>query len=177
LCIPRPFSGVFCLHAPFSFGFALSRFPWQVSLLVLVTAFLRFGGGPSPLQWGLGCLHGRSPLLPQGHASNQQCRSGQPTKTGRDRAGRRERAIPPSTGDCSAQPRMRRGVRAAVRRPVQRHLLMAPTPGRRALERLCGHPPSNDHARRARQGSRTGKVGRRSSERVLSFSCFNSSRR
>jgi hypothetical protein len=56
--------------------------------------------GPRPLQWGLGCLHGRSPLLPQGHASNQQCRSGQPTKTGRDGAGRRERAIPPSTGDC-----------------------------------------------------------------------------
>jgi hypothetical protein len=40
--------------------------------------------------------------------------------------------------ETSAQPRMQRGDRAAVRRPVRRHLLMAPWPDRRALERLCG---------------------------------------
>jgi hypothetical protein len=64
-----------------------------------------------------------------------------------------------------------------VRRPVRRHLLMAPMPDRRALERLCGHPLSNDRAQRAQRRSLTRNVGRRSSERILSFSCFNSLRR
>jgi hypothetical protein len=45
--------------------------------------------------------------------------------------------------DTSAQPRMQRGDRAAVRPPVRRHLLMAPRPDRHALERLCRHHGPN----------------------------------
>jgi hypothetical protein len=39
------------------------------------------------------CL-GAHPCSSRGHTSNQQCRTPQPTKTGRNGAGRRERAIP-----------------------------------------------------------------------------------
>jgi hypothetical protein len=93
------------LPSVFSFPFLLlSLVSLAVLFPVLVAAYLRFGGGPRPLQWGLDCLLGRSPLLTQGHASNQQCRSGQPTKTGRNGTGRRERAIPPPQGIVRRSP-------------------------------------------------------------------------
>jgi hypothetical protein len=74
----------------------------------------------------------------------------------------------------SAQPRMRRGDRAAVRRPVRRHLLMAPRPDRRALERLCGtRGPMTARAARVHRPA-AGATGEGGSSRLLPFfCCFN----
>jgi hypothetical protein len=126
--------------------------PWQVSSLSLWwRPSLRFGGGPCPLAVGLGLLAwaltpaaaGATPAINSAGKASQQ-RQEETEQEG-------ERGQSPLQGDCSAQPRKRRGDRAAVRRPVRRHLLMAPLPDRRALERLCRHRGPNDRALRAQR--------------------------
>jgi hypothetical protein len=152
---------------------ALSRLPWQVSSL--------FDGGLScglvavhaPLQWGLGCLLGRSPLQQQGPHQQSTVQDTPANKDRKKRSRKAREGNPPPTGDCSAQPRMQRGDRAAVRRPVRRHLLMAPWPDRRALERLCGtRDPMT--ARSARNMGHRGTTGEEAASGFSHFfCCFN----
>jgi hypothetical protein len=108
--------------------------------LVLVAAFPadRWRSTTRPFRRVLGLLAGRSPPAAQGPCQQSTVQERQQHQDRRRQSRRAREGNPPVKGDCSAQPRMRRGDRAAVRRPVRRHLLMAPRPDRRAFGRLCG---------------------------------------
>jgi hypothetical protein len=80
---------------------------------------------------------------------------------------------PRGSWDMSSTVGFKQGVRAAVRRPVRRHLL---TDAGQTRVRASVRASVVQRPRAARARSLTGKDGRRSSERILSFSCFNSLR-
>jgi hypothetical protein len=119
-------------------------------------------------------LAGRSPPAAQGPCQQSTVQERQQHQDRRRQSRRAREGNPPVKGDCSAQPRMRRGDRAAVRRPVRRHLLMAPRPDRRALERLCGtRGPMTARAARGHRPA-AGATGEGGSSRLLPFfCCFN----